>query len=314
MTLSRRIVLLAALTGAIVSLLATAQAAQAAPTVTVGDKPFPAGVVAGGRSSCSFRIGFAGFVAGQRVNIEFRSVAPTVPREGDAVIRADTFVLDSASRTVTYDLREPLFNRFRPGSLAGWDVELNVAVTNAGTTAFRERGVFLVAGDCIVPPATTTTTSTTVKCAPGSCADQPPAAFLSGLRGETRGEQGSFCWRSGSTGQSLCRDSGFLDPSTALAVTRGEQLRLRFETSEQPLEVVVYPHSQLASPRQPIFGVAGVPLPSANPTTFDVDVQQGPSWLVVATKWNQGSSVSFFKVQGQAPPADATPARLSMTG
>ncbi|MFP5318620.1 MAG: hypothetical protein ACLGI2_10040 [Acidimicrobiia bacterium] len=253
----------------------------------------------------------------------FRAVPPTAPVSGDSVVLRDSFVVEGPSETATYDLRDPLMQRFRAGTSAGWEVELEIEITGgAGGAggAFGASAVFIVANDCIVPPApTSTTTTTTVNpCPADGCGQEPPAAILSGSRGEVAGEQGSYCWSPGPEGPGRCADFLFRDPATALTVVRGEPLTLRFLTAEAPTEVKVFRHERVGRQFEPLFAAEERTLAASNPTTLRADFPVGTSWLVVSTRWQQGSSVSFFEVdvrpQAHARPATATPARLALTG
>ena len=134
------------------------------------------------------------------------------------------------------------------------------------------------------------------------------------------GEQGSYCWSGGPGGPAVCRDSIFIDPAATLTVTRGELLSLRFDTSEPPSELVLYRHDRLDGHRQPIFGGSQTVLAATNPSAIRADFPVGRSWLVVASRWSQGSSVTFFEVnvkeapaQQPRPPAQQ-PRPLALTG
>lgn len=166
----------------------------------------------------------------------------------------------------------------------------------------------------------TTSTSTTVPCPPQRCSPSPPTAVLSGGGGQVAGEQGSSCWSGGPGRTAVCRDSIFIDPVATLAVTRGELLSLRFDTSEAPSELLLYRHDRHDGQRQPLFGGAQTVLAAANPSAIRADFPVGTSWLVVASRWSQGSSVTFFEVnvkeapaQQPRPPAQQ-PRPLALTG
>ena len=166
----------------------------------------------------------------------------------------------------------------------------------------------------------TSTTSTTVPCPPERCSASPPTAVLSGAAGQVAGEQGSSCWSGGPGRSAVCRDSVFLDPAATLTVTRGELLSLRFDASEPPSELVLYRHDRLDGHRQPLFGGTQTVLAATNPSAIRADFPAGTSWLVVASRWTQGSSVTFFKLDvKEAPvpqprPTAQQPRPLALTG
>ena len=110
-----------------------------------------------------------------------------------------------------------------------------------------------------------------------------------------------------------CRDSFFVDPPTALTVTRGELLSLRFATAEQPDELVLYRHDRLDGRFQPVFAGEQTMLAATNPSAVSVHFPEGTSWLVVASRWAQGSSVTFFEVNVRRAAAQQ-PALLALTG
>ena len=322
MTPKRRIVPILGLLALVTSLALplTKSLASSPPSVTVSGKAFPEGLPDRSLHSCTFPIGFQGFTPGQEARVVFRAVAPTAPTSGDNVVLQDAIVLPSASHIVTYDLRAPLVQRFRPGSIGGWDVELRVEVAGPAGTNVDAARVLVIANDCIVPlPPTTVTTATTLPpCPSGGCRENPPGVVLAGARGAVAGEPGSHCWSPGGGGPARCVDSLFRDPATALAVTRGEPLSLRFETEEVPSEVKVYRHDTVGGGTEPLLAGEEWAVPAANPSSMRADFPVGTSWLVVATRWLQGSSVAFFEVDVRATepaqPAAATRAHLAVTG
>ena len=141
---------------------------------------------------------------------------------------------------------------------------------------------------------------------------------LRGSRGEVAGEQGSHCWFPGPGAPARCADSLLRDPANALTVVRGEQLSLHFLTEEVPSDVKVYRHDTAGPGLVPLFAGEELAAPAANPSTLRADFPVGTSWLVVATRWLQGSSVAFFEVDVRATdsarPATPTVARLGLTG
>ena len=141
----------------------------------------------------------------------------------------------------------------------------------------------------------------------------PPTAYLSGTRGEVAGEQGSSCWSGGQGQTAVCRDSIFLDPSATLTVNRGELLSLRFAASGPPRELLLYRHDRLDGHRQPLLAGTETVLAATNPSVIRADFPVGTSWLVVASRWSQGSSVTFFKVEVKGAPAQQ-PRPLALTG
>ena len=145
MRLNRRTVALLGVLAAAtaVGLPVTASRAASPPPVTVSGKAFPAEWPDGALHSCTFRIGFQGFTAGQQAGVVFRAVPPSVPTSGDNVVLHDTFALPGESHTATYDLRVPLAQRFRAGSLAGWDVELRIDVAGPVGTDFGADAAFI---------------------------------------------------------------------------------------------------------------------------------------------------------------------------
>jgi hypothetical protein len=159
----------------------------------------------------------------------------------------------------------------------------------------------------------TSTTSTTLPCPPERCSAAPPGAVLSGSKGQVAGDQGSYCWAGGPGRPAVCRDSVFLDPAAALNVTRGELLTLRFGTEAAPSELMLYRHDQLDGHRQPVFAGTASSLTASNPSTVRADFPEGTFWLVVASKWSQGSSVTFFKVNVKSAAA-RQPVPLALTG
>jgi hypothetical protein len=291
------------------------QVSAQTPSVTVFNHSFPGGVPQNTAFACRFPIVFNGFTAGDSAHVVFEGAPPTTPRSGSNVILDRTITLDTSSHSVTYDLRDELFNRFQSGSIGGWLVKLTIQVTRGTATVFSGSAQFNVAGDCIIPPQTTvTTTPNPSDCPASGCTALPPEGFLAAGGTEVKGEQGSYCWNS--EGTATCADSIFRDPGTVLSVRQNEQATLRFGTQERPSELTLFRHER-QSASQPVFGGVAVPIAVGNPTTFTVDFPEGTSWLVVSSRWTQGSSITFFKVQvlpPQAGPATPTPAVLALTG
>lgn len=76
---------------------------------------------------------------------------------------------------------------------------------------------------------------------------------------------------------------------------------------------MLHRHDRLDGHRQPVFAGTETVLAATNPSVIRADFPIGTSWLVVASRWSQGSSVTFFKVDVKAVPAQQ-PRPLALTG
>ena len=162
--------------------------------------------------------------------------------------------------------------------------------------------------------STTTTTPTTtapvvLPCPASGCTELPPPAFLRSAAGEVAGTAGSHCWQV--SNRAVCRDAILVDPAEALTVRPDELLVLRFGTAEQPAEIAVHTHDRVDAP---LLGGDPQVIVPGNPVTFRVGSDEGTRWLVVSTKWLQGSSLTHFEVRVVRHVATATPARVGVTG
>jgi hypothetical protein len=122
-----------------------------------------------------------------------------------------------------------------------------------------------------------------------------------------------------------CADTFFVAPSVALSVRPGNELELRYATSEQPTDVTVQYWDDfdpsVASDRTPFLPRGReprtLPVSGANPARLRADLSSGTSLLVVSSRWMQGSAAHFFRLDVQPQrngPANAAPAALALTG
>jgi hypothetical protein len=103
----------------------------------------------------------------------------------------------------------------------------------------------------------------------------------------------------------------FLDPAASLTVSPGELLSLRFASSESPRELALYRHDDRNGA---FFAGEEIALAVTNPSVVRADFPVGTSWLVVASRWAQGSSVTFFKVIVKRPAPTKPAVPLALTG
>lgn len=120
---------------------------------------------------------------------------------------------------------------------------------------------------------------------------RPPDAVLVSSSGRVVGRLGSYCWPQ-PTG-SLCADTfDFLDPATALTVTAGETLTLRFAGPDSPTGIAA---RRYTAPR--FSGPESFPVAAANPTHFPADFPAGTSWLTFFTLWEHGDATYYFELE-----------------
>ena len=143
----------------------------------------------------------------------------------------------------------------------------------------------------------TSTTSTTVPnpCAGRVCTDAPPPAFLAGVNGEVRLDDGSYCWQvpsptvpGGFTG--LCLDKIAKVPDALLRVQAGETLTLRFGAAMTPTVVTLE------------LGTQQAPLAAGNPVRFVADLPVGIHEVRVFTRWPQGDASYTVRLDVRAAP------------
>ena len=158
----------------------------------------------------------------------------------------------------------------------------------------------------------TSTTSTTIAdvnpCAGRQCTENPPAAFLAGVNGEVRLDEGSYCWSSptpNAQGQfsARCVDKIARTPDAVLRVRAGEHLTLRF-AAMAPTEVSLERNGQSRA------------LTAGNPVRFVADLPVGVHEVRFFTKWAQGSASHAVRLDVRAattaPTSDPRP--LALTG
>ena len=155
----------------------------------------------------------------------------------------------------------------------------------------------------------TTTTTLPNRCAGQPCTARPPDAFVSGVNGEVRLDNGSFCWSSPAPDANgnllgLCADSPLRDPDAVLVVRAGETLSLRFATAMSPTFVRLETGGQATA------------LTPGNPVRFAANLPVGSHVVHISTGWLQGDMHYSVRLDVRATGAPATPTRgrIALTG
>jgi hypothetical protein len=165
--------------------------------------------------------------------------------------------------------------------------------------------------------STTTSTSTTVAtttttvpnpCTGQVCTESPPPAFLAGINGEVRLDEGSYCWRKPAADAhgnliASCVDTFMPTTPPVLVVQPGETVTLRFG-SMTPTYV------------QRDEATNTVVLPPGNPVRFTVDLAPGVHTVGFFTRWLQGDASYGVRldVRAPGPPTTQQPRPLALTG